>query len=79
MGELLNNPSPSEPKLASGAKRARVPYATPPFSSWHDHFAAERRWFADTFSAEQMVEMVKQLAWVVPSRCSSGFTRSANR
>src|SRR5687768_10306376 len=65
MSDPTNNP-PSEPKLASTAKRAHVPYATPSFKSWRDHFAAERRWFADTFSAEKMIEMLKQLAWVVP-------------
>ncbi len=65
MSESPINP-PSEPKLAATAKRAHVPYATPSFSSWRDHFTAERRWFADTFSGEKMLEMLKQLAWVVP-------------
>src|SRR5688572_10670665 len=65
MSDPTNNP-PSEPKLASTAKRAHVPYATPSFKSWRDHFAAERRWFAETFARDKMVEMFKQLAWVVP-------------
>jgi len=65
MSDSPNNLT-SEPKLASTAKRAHVPYATPSFKSWRDHFAAERRWVADTFSAEKMIEMLKQLAWVVP-------------
>ena len=64
MSESLNKP-PAEPKLASTAKRAHIPYATP-FRSWRDHFAAERRWFAETFARDKMIDMFKQLAWVVP-------------
>src|SRR5688572_23038146 len=58
MADLPNNPKPA--KLAASA------VAPSRFTSWRDHFAAERRWFADTFSGERMVEMLKQLAWVVP-------------
>jgi hypothetical protein len=38
----------------------------PKFTSWREHFARERRWFAETFSKEKMIDMFKQLAWVVP-------------
>jgi hypothetical protein len=65
MSESSNNPT-SDTKLASTAKRAHVPYATPPFRGWREHFVAERRWFAETFAREKMIDMLKQLAWVVP-------------
>jgi hypothetical protein len=60
MSETLNNP-PKPHKIAASA----VP-APARFSSWRDHFARERRWLAETFSAEKMIDMLKQLAWVVP-------------
>src|SRR5689334_18283698 len=63
MADSSNNP---EPKLPSTAKRASVANEAPNFSSWREHFARERRWFAETFSKEKMVDMFKQLAWVVP-------------
>ncbi|HEV2294358.1 MAG TPA: hypothetical protein VGR35_10910 [Tepidisphaeraceae bacterium] len=58
MPDLPNNPKP--------AKLAATTVAPDRFSSWRDHFAAERRWFADTFAREKMIEMLKQLLWVVP-------------
>jgi hypothetical protein len=60
MSDMLNNPPPKLHKVAASAVRPTK------FSSWRDHFASERRWFADTFSGEKMIEMLKQLAWVVP-------------
>ena len=60
MADMLDNPPPKLHKVAASAA------SRPKFTSWRDHFAAERRWFADTFSGEKLIEMVKQLAWVVP-------------
>jgi hypothetical protein len=60
MSDTLNNP-PKPHKIAASA----VP-APARFSSWRDHFARERRWLAETFSREKMIDMFKQLAWVVP-------------
>lgn len=58
MTDLPNNPKPT--KLAASAA------APSRFTSWREHLAIERRWFTDTFAREKMVEMVKQLAWVLP-------------
>jgi hypothetical protein len=63
MADSSNKP---DPELPSTAKRAHIAYETPRFSSWREHFARERRWFAETFSKEKIVDMFKQLAWVVP-------------
>lgn len=60
MADMLNN---APPKLHNVAARSAPPAR---FTSWRDHFASERRWLADTFSGEKMIEMLKQLAWVVP-------------
>jgi hypothetical protein len=60
MSDSQNN-LPKPHKIAASA----VP-APSKFSSWREHFARERRWFAETFSKEKMVDMFKQLAWVVP-------------
>jgi len=66
MADLSNKPSSPEPKLASDAEPAALPYESPAIKSWREHFASERRWFSDTFSGDKVVDTLKQLAWVVP-------------
>jgi hypothetical protein len=58
MANLPDNPKPK--KLAASAVEPQR------FTTWRTHFASERRWVAETFARDKMVEMLKQLAWVVP-------------
>jgi hypothetical protein len=59
MADSLKTP-PKPHKIAASA------VAPSRFTSWREHLAAERRWFAETFARDKMVDMLRQLAWVVP-------------
>src|SRR5690606_16712093 len=57
MSESSKTTSSSRPEGIVSASKA---------NPWREHFRSERHWFGETFSRERIVEMLKQLAWVVP-------------
>src|SRR5688572_6820727 len=63
----VTNESSADPTPGAPAKAPRLDYSPPPRPTRiHRGMAATRRWARDTFSREQFVAALKQLAWVAP-------------
>src|SRR5215213_5561758 len=61
----LRNETPAEPTLATPKAAVDYPHSAPR-SRLQRASGATRRWARDTFSREQLVAALKQLAWVAP-------------
>ena len=58
--------TPTDERAASGSPAKRLNYAPAPRGAFGRAFGSTRRWLKDTFSKEQLLSGLKQLAWVAP-------------
>src|SRR5688572_2465165 len=63
---MPENPTPESPAAVPGAPRPGLNYTRTKPSVLRRSIGTVRRWARDTFSRDQLVAGVKQLAWVAP-------------